>query len=144
VEVEHLLTETIAGSLHVAARRLQTPVNSRPVLASCAPEEGHSLPLLAFAAALAERRVEVRVFGAKLPADALAAAVRRCGPSAVLVWSQDALTGSCQSLTSLVAVRPAPVVLAGGPGWPTSLPDQVRPVDSLAEAVEATLRAVGL
>lgn len=149
VEIEHLLSETVLACLRDATRRLRgqdspAPLNSRPVLAACTAAEEHSLPLFALAAALAERQVEVRVLGARVPEQALTAAVRRCGPAAVLVWSQDRSAGCAKSLSKLVAVRPSPVVLAGGPGWQDPLPGCVRRVDSLAEAVEAVLRAVGV
>jgi MerR family transcriptional regulator, light-induced transcriptional regulator len=60
-----------------------------------------------------------------------------------MVWSQDPATGCSRSLTDLLAIRPAPVVLVGGPGWSPSVPDAVQRVESLAETVEALLRAVG-
>lgn len=143
VEVEHLLSETVLACLRRAPSQPEDAINTRPVLAACAPDEQHSLPLFALAAALAERRVAVRVLGGRVPADALAAAVRRCGPAAVLVWSHEPETGDPGPLVALSAVRPPPLVLVGGNGWPEPLPPGVQRVDSLPAAVAATLRALG-
>jgi hypothetical protein len=43
IELEHLLTESLKGCFKEVTSRLKTPVNSRAVLLSCAPEELHSL-----------------------------------------------------------------------------------------------------
>ncbi|MEU9001432.1 MerR family transcriptional regulator [Streptomyces sp. NPDC048551] len=70
VEVEHLLSWQVSAALHrvrPAPERPDTP----PVLLACVPGELHSLPIEALAAALAERGVPVRMFGAALPAEAL-------------------------------------------------------------------------
>ena len=144
VEVEHLLAECITGSLRAVTARVKRPLNPRPVLLASAENELHALPLHALAAALAERQVAVRILGARVPRDALAAAVRRSGPAAVFVWSQSPATGDGEELAALSAVRPAPTVLVGGPGWRADLPVAVQRVDDLAEAVEGVLRAVGV
>ena len=86
VEVEHLLAET-AGSALRAVSIAPEPRNGRPVLLACAPEEQHSLPLAALAAALAERGIGARLLGGGLPLPALRAAVRRTGPAALMVWA---------------------------------------------------------
>ena len=88
VEVEHLLAETAAGVLRAVAHDAPEPRNGRPVLLACTPGELHSLPLSALAAALAEHGIGVRLLGGELPGRALAAAVRRTGPAALLVWAQ--------------------------------------------------------
>ena len=72
VEVEHLLAETAASALR-AVSAAPEPRNGRPVLLACAPEEQHSLPLSALAAALAEQGIGARLLGGGLPA------ARRCG-----------------------------------------------------------------
>ena len=144
VEVEHLLADTISSSLRTVVGRVRRPLNARPVLLASAENELHALPLDALAAALAERQVSVRTLGARVPRDALAAAVRRSGPAAVFVWSQSPATGDGDELVGLLTVRPAPEILVGGPGWHDQLPYPVRRVDDLAEAVEGVLRAVGV
>ncbi len=86
VEVEHLLAGT-AGSALRAVGAAPEPRNGRPVLLACAPEEQHSLPLAALAAALAEQGIGARLLGGGLPLPSLRAAVRRTGPAAVMVWA---------------------------------------------------------
>jgi DNA-binding transcriptional MerR regulator len=144
VEVEHLLAECIISSLRPVIARVQHPLNVRPVLLASAEDELHSLPLHALAAGLAERQVSTRIFGARVPRDALAAAVRRSGPAAVFIWSHSPQTGAGDALADLATVRPSPVLLVGGPGWRADLPAAVRRVEDLTEAVEAVTRAVGL
>ena len=135
VEVEHMLSESIISALTGVTSRLRRPVNPRPVLLASAEEELHSLPLFTVAAALAERHVGSRVLGARVPHDALAGAIRRTGPCVVLVWSSLEAPGSAQALAELPALRPAPLVLAAGPGWGAHLPVGVLPVTDLVDAV---------
>jgi hypothetical protein len=141
--VEHLLSECVASALRDAARQQPDPVSSRLVLLACAPEEQHTLPLHAVAAALAERRVEVRILGARVPNDALIEAMRRCGPGAVFVWSQLEQTGNAEQFVALPRTRPAAALVAGGPGWSQFLPDNVARAESLPEAVSLLARAAG-
>ena len=142
VEVEHLLSESVMAALSGVVARLRTPVNPRPVLLACSDEEMHSLPLFAVAAALSERRIGARVLGARVPNDALVAAIRRTGPAAVLVWSYVGSTGDPEQLAALPALRPAPVVLAAGPGWTHPLPPGVSAVSDLVDAVARIGHAV--
>ncbi len=135
VEVEHMLSESIISALSGSTSRLRRPVNPRPVLLACAEDELHSLPLFAVAAALAERHVGSRVLGARVPQDALAGAIRRTGPCVVLIWSSLEAPGSAAGLASLPSLRPAPLVLAAGPGWARPLPDGISPVTDLVDAV---------
>ena len=135
VEVEHLLSESIISALTGVTMRLRRPVNPRPVLLACAEDELHSLPLFAVAAALAERHVGARVLGARVPLDALAGAIRRTGPSVVLVWSSLESSDPAHGLDALPSLRPAPMVLAAGPGWGEHLPHGVVRVTDLVDAV---------
>jgi len=144
VEVEHVLSESITSALSGAVTRLRGAVNPRPVLLACADDEMHSLPLFAVSAALAERRIAARVLGARVPHDALVAAIRRTGPSAVLVWSYLESGPGAASLADLPALRPAPVVLAAGPGWGPGLPSGVTRVTDLVDAVARISHAVGV
>ncbi len=142
VEVEHLLSESIIAALSGVVARLRQPVNLRPVLLACSGEEMHSLPLFAVAAALSERRIGARVLGARVPSEALVSAIRRTGPAAVLVWSYAGSTGDPAQLAGLPALRPAPAVLAAGPGWARPLPPGVTHVSDLVDAVARIGHAV--
>ena len=143
VEVEHVLSESVTSALSGVVARLSGAVNPRPVLLACADEEMHSLPLFAVSAALAERRIAARVLGARVPHDALVASIRRTGPSVVLVWSYVGRPGAAELLAELPAMRPAPVVLAAGPGW-GELPPGIPHVTDLVDAVARVSRAVGV
>jgi DNA-binding transcriptional MerR regulator len=143
VEVEHLLAET-AGSALRAVGPAPEPRNGRPVLLACAPEEQHSLPLAALAAALAERGIGARLLGGGLPLMALRAAVRRTGPAALMVWAHAAATADVQVLDAMPVLRPPVAVLAGGVGWVgRRLPARVTYVPDLAAAVGLVTRAIG-
>lgn len=149
VDVEHLMSECVLGVLrHHVQRFSASPVNSRPILLACAPEEQHSLPLHAVSAALAERHVATRVLGARVPADALGSAVRRTGPAGVFIWAQRPDTGDPRQLATLPEIRPAPVIAVAGPGWPPhperwSTRHRVVAVNDLSEAVSLMARSVG-
>lgn len=143
VEVEHALTQVIEFCLGSVAGQVRSPINVRPVLLAAAPEELHALTLSALAAALAERQIEVVMLGQRVPTDALFAAVQRLGPQVVFVWSQAAVTGHPAHLADLRKIRPAPALIAGGPGWPESMPPGVIRVLHLAEAVSKIARIVG-
>jgi hypothetical protein len=143
VEVEHLLAET-AGSALRAVSSAPEPRNGRPVLLACAPDEQHSLPLSALAAALAEHGIGARLLGGGLPLAALRAAVRRTGPAALMVWSHAATSADVRLLDALPVLRPPVAVLAGGAGWlGRPLPARVTFVADLASAVGLVTRAVG-
>jgi len=143
VEVEHLLSEAVTAAFARVAAGIREPRNARPVLLAGAPDEEHTLPLRALAAALAERGVATRTLGARLPHEALVAAIRRSGPAVVFVWCQLSATADGALLGELPAVRPAPLVLVGGPGWPAVSPPGVRRVGDLSEAVTVVTHAVG-
>ncbi|MDF3301321.1 MerR family transcriptional regulator [Streptomyces tropicalis] len=147
VEVEHLLSWHVSTTL----RRFTPPpapagdaAADGPVLLACAPGEQHSLPLEALNAALGERGVPTRMLGAAVPAEALAAAVQRLGPPAVVLWAQARSTASLP-LARYVAgtewgvrgARRHPLVVLGGPGW-TGRPvaGLLRP-GTLADALDA-------
>lgn len=143
VEVEHLLSEVAIG---VFSRvEAAPPAPCRAVLLSCADGERHSLPLHALCAALAERRVAARMLGAALPPAALAAAVRRTGPAALVVYAQQPEHAVAGLLTAVPAMRPRTAVIAGGAGWsPDALPEPVTYVHDLGEAVHLVLVATGV
>lgn len=141
IEAEHLFSECVMGVLRATTARLVEPRNASPVLLACPGEELHSLALHALAAALAERGIGVRQFGMRMPADAMAAAVRRSGPAVVMLFASMPVH-STESLGQLGRVRPSPRVLVGGPGWPDELPSSVTRIDSIQQATEAIVSAV--
>jgi MerR family transcriptional regulator, light-induced transcriptional regulator len=143
VEVEHLLAEAATSVLR-GVTNAPEPANGRPVLLAGTPGEQHTLPLSALAAALAEHGIGVRLLGGILPARALAAAVRRTGPAALLVWSHQVETADVTVLLRLPVLRPPVCVLAGGVGWVGQpLPPRVTYAPSLTTAVALIGRAVG-
>ncbi|MFL6287399.1 MAG: MerR family transcriptional regulator [Actinomycetes bacterium] len=141
VDVEHLFADAVVRALCTVTAAVPKPRNARPVLLACAPEEMHSLPLHALAAALSERGIDVRVLGARVPPDALAAAVRRAGASAVFVWAHAANTVSVEQLAAVPPIRPPVALVVGGPGWVGDLPVGAVCVRQLSEAVTVLQRA---
>ena len=144
IDVEHILSDSVHAVLAERARELKEPQNARLVLLAGADEETHFLPLWAVAAGLAERRIGCRVLGARVPQETLLGSVRRTGPAAVFVWAQ--ITGSAQTriLADLTTLRPAPTVVAGGPGWSGSTPPGVSRTTDLTETVTRLARALGM
>ncbi|MFF4322972.1 MerR family transcriptional regulator [Streptomyces sp. NPDC001568] len=128
VEVEHLLSWLVSLSLR-GVPRLPPAKDVPPVLLAGAPGELHALPLEALWAALGERGLPTRMFGPAVPADALGEAVRRVGPSVVVVWSQSRTTAVPEVLSTvrnvewgLRGARSHSRLLLAGPGW-SSLPE---------------------
>jgi hypothetical protein len=135
VEVEHLLSRSVTEALATVPR---PPHDQTPrVLLAAADEEHHTLPLEALAAALAENGVPTRMFGARVPSQALVDAIRRTGPAVVVLWSQLPGTGDVRQLERLLDVpHPPMLIAAAGPGWPaTGLPPTVTALSNLADAV---------
>lgn len=152
VEVEHLLSWCVAVALHRVRPRpaagparppslapAAQPLPTRCVLLACAPEEWHSLPMEALAAALAECAVPARMLGSAVPEAAIVQAAGRIGPAVVVLWSQTARTGSAALLTRLTEACPCPV-LAAGPGWTRHTAGNVRVLLDLQDAVHACLQ----
>jgi methanogenic corrinoid protein MtbC1 len=141
VDVEHLLADATLRALCTVTPAVPEPRNARPVLLACAPEELHSLPIHALAAALSERGIDVRVLGARVPPEALSAAVKRAGASAVFVWAHAAETASLEQLAAVPSIRPPVVLVVGGPGWSAEVPGGAICVGQLSEAVTVLQRA---
>ena len=144
IDVEHAFSEVILGVLRTATPRLPEPGNAPVVLLACADSDYHSLPLHALAATLAERGVPTRMLGSGLPPHALAASVRRTGPSVIVLFAR--MSGADAGDTeSLRRQRPAPTVILAGPGWlPETVPSAARTASSLLGAVDEVLRAIHL
>ncbi|MFG2474863.1 MerR family transcriptional regulator [Streptomyces fagopyri] len=127
VEVEHLLSWHISRTLHRAtepARPDAPATGPGPVVLACVPGEQHSLPLQALHAGLAELGLPTRMFGAAVPTEALTAAVRRLGPTAVVLWAQTRSTADVPLARHVAGThwgvkgaRNHPAVVLGGPGW---------------------------
>lgn len=123
VEVEHLLSWHVSAALH-RIRPAPEQLAGPPVLLACTPGEQHSLPMEALAAALGERGLPVRMFGAALPVDALREAVRRTGPRAVVLWAQSRTTADTSLARAVAGIEWGPrgarghaALLLAGPGW---------------------------
>lgn len=143
VEIEHALSGAVQEALGSWIRTCAPSTQGRAVILACAPGEQHALPLWAVSAALAERGVGARVLGASLPDDALASAIRRLGPAAVLVWAQVEETANARTLGDLPTTRPPATVLVAGPGWSNVPADDPSRVGSLQDAVDRILHALG-
>jgi hypothetical protein len=114
------------------------------VLLACADEEHHTLPLDALAAALAEFGASSCVLGARVPPNAMAAAVRRLRPAVVVIWSQTGDTADPQQITSLLKVRPTPELITAGPGWDiAALPAQAATSTTVVAALKLTQALLG-
>ena len=141
IEVEHLFSRVVTECLSAVPR---PPVGATPrILLTAADEEQHTLPLEALAAALAEAGVPSRMLGARVPPEALAGAVERTGPAAVVIWSQTPATSDPAQLDRLLTGPKRPyLVAAAGPGWiKQNLPDEVLLLGGLTEAVEVVTAA---
>ncbi|MDX3657107.1 hypothetical protein PV646_07290 [Streptomyces sp. ID05-26A] len=143
VEVGHLLNECVLAAFVRATPLVTLGRNHRPVLLACMPEERHNLPLYPLAAELAHRGVVVRQLGAALPMDALAAAVRRTAPSAVVLWAQLPRYADPGVISALPRTRQQVRVFVGGPGWRRGVVTApAERVEDLAAAVDAVEAAV--
>lgn len=143
IEIEHMLTEILKRVLRESAAEIVVPINARPVLLASVGEELHSLALHALAAALAERGIETHFLGARTPIEALSSMVNRFAPPAVFLWAQLPTHGDPAILTALPAVRPAPRVVIGGPGWNPEKCTGAHFVGTLTLAVDEIVMAVG-
>jgi DNA-binding transcriptional MerR regulator len=144
IEVEHMLTEIIKRILREGVAEIKQPIKSQPVLLAAVGEEMHSLALHALAAALAEKRIETFFLGARTPLEAISGMVKRAAPPAVFLWAQ--LTQNCDPkfITELPAIRPAPRIIVGGPGWNPEICANVVVAQDLTHACSEIERAVGL
>ncbi len=79
--------------------------------------------------------------GARVPSEALGDAVLRSGACAVFVWAHKPEVISPDQWTRIPKTRPKTVRVVGGAGWGDELPEGVRRVDSLTEAVEVLTRS---
>lgn len=143
IEVEHLFTEILNRAFHERIVALKKPLNPRPVLLAAVGEEIHSLPVHALAAALCERNVETYVLGARTPLEALTVMVSRCAPPAIFLWAQLPKNAANKYWREIPAIRPAPRIVVGGPGWDSVECSEVIRAERLEDACEEILQALG-
>jgi hypothetical protein len=144
IEVEHLLTEILKSVLREKSTMVSEPCNPRPVLLASVGEEMHSLALHALASALAEKNISTYFLGARTPLEALNGVITRSAPPAIFLWAQLPHNGDPRFYTDIPAIRPAPRVIIGGPGWGIESDCQVAHVTDLSQACAEIERAVGL
>lgn len=144
VDVEHLLTEILKRVLRESVEEIKRPVNARPVLLASVGEELHCLAVHALAAALAERKIETCFLGSRTPLQALSGMVARSAPPAIFLWAQLEENALPEFFRNLPAVRPAPRILLGGPGWDRNACSGVVFVEDITQACLEIERAVGL
>ena len=152
VEVEHLLSECLiavfgarAAGLHRRAAAAGVP--RPPAPARAARRHAHrDARRPAGRARRPARRARHRAAarsGPALPADALAAAVRRTAPAAVVLWSQLEPTADTAMIAALPVTRPRFRTYVAGPGWDgAALPAGVSRLASLTDAIERIGAAV--
>jgi hypothetical protein len=144
IEVEHMLSEIIKRLLRDGVAEIKEPINTQPVLLASVGEELHCLALHALAAALAEKRIETFFLGARTPLEAISGMVKRAAPPAVFLWAQLEQNSDPKFFKDLPAVRPAPRVIVGGPGWDQQVCSDVVVAQNLIHACAEIERAVGL
>jgi DNA-binding transcriptional MerR regulator len=117
VELEHLLYESVLAALIRATPLVAHPRNPRPVLLACVPDEQHTLPLHGLVATLACRGLGTRMLGPAVPSEALAAAIRRTAPAAVVLWAQLPRNADPALAALTPKGRQRSRLFLGGPGW---------------------------
>lgn len=136
---EHMYVRAAMTALSLARRRPSPPA----VLLACADEELQTFPLEALLAALEESGAPCCLLGARVPPEALATAIARLRPAAVVVWSQARDTADPAQIDTALNAYPTATIIAAGPGWnTTTLPAQaIRSID-LSTALSLTLAAL--
>ena len=143
IEIEHFFSETLKRVLRERSSKIHKPINPRPVLVASVGEEMHSLAIHALTAALAERNIECHFLGARTPFAALEAMVEKFAPPAIFLWAQLVENADPSFFRNLPAVRPAPRILLGGPGWRESDCANMTQTPDLNFACEEITRAIG-
>ena len=143
IEIEHFFSETLKRVLRERSSMIKKPISPRPVLVASVGEEMHSLAIHALTAALAERNIECHFLGARTPFAALEAMVEKFAPPAIFLWAQLVENADPSYFRNLPAVRPAPRILLGGPGWRESDCANMTQTPDLNFACEEITRAIG-
>ena len=144
VEIEHAFTETLKKVFRERSGACEAPTNGHPVILAAVGEEQHSLPLHALEAALCELGIKTHFLGARTPFEAVAATVSRLAPPAVFLWALLPKNANPDFYRELPAVRPAPRIVLGGPGWNAQECSDATLVMGLGNARDEIARAVGL
>jgi hypothetical protein len=106
-------------------------------------EELHSLPVYALAAALCGRNIQTYVLGARTPLEALSAMVSRVAPPAIFLWAQLPKNAESKYWEEIPAIRPAPRIVVGGPGWDSMVCAEVIKAEGLEHACDEIEQALG-
>jgi methanogenic corrinoid protein MtbC1 len=144
IEVEHMLSELLKRIMREGVPEIKNPKNAQPVLLAAVGEEMHCLALHALAAALAEKKIESFFLGARTPLEAIDAMVRRSAPSAIFLWAQLSQNSDAKFFREIPAIRPAPRVIVGGPGWDLDICTDVIVAQDLTHACAEIEGALGL
>ena len=145
IEVEHLFTEILKKLFRErTANADAAPVNSNPVILASIGEEQHSLPLHALEATLAEFGIKTHFLGVRTPAEAIAAIIPRVAPPAIFLWATFTQNARPEYFQSLPAIRPAPRILLGGPGWSVDECSGATLVMGIGNACEEIASAIGV
>lgn len=147
IETEHFLSEVLRKILSENLGKIAKPKNSRPVLLACVENEYHSLALAALAAVLAESGIECIYLGARTPQSALNEVIIKSAPPAIFLWAQLSENADHKYVKSIPAIRPAPRILLGGPGWKSSkvvLTNKLVITTGLSDAREQIMQAVAV
>lgn len=145
IEIEHLFTELLKRLFREqTATAKAKPVNGNPVILASIGEEQHSLPLHALEAALAEFGIKTHFLGVRTPAEAIAAILPRVAPPAIFLWATFSQNARPEYFQTLPAIRPAPRILLGGPGWSADECSGAKLVMGIGNACEEIASAVGV
>lgn len=144
IEIEHAFTETLKKIMRERSAANESLLNSNPVILAAIGDEQHSLPLHALQAALSEIGIKVHSLGARTPVAALAATITRIAPPAVFLWALFPANADPEFYRALPAVRPAPRIVLGGPGWQADDCSDATLVMGLGNACDEIASAVGV
>jgi methanogenic corrinoid protein MtbC1 len=144
IEIEHAFTEVLKKVFRERMMECEATANPNPVILAAVGEEQHSLPLHALQAALGEIGIKVHFLGARTPIEALTATITRIAPPAVFLWALLPTNADPDFYRNLPAVRPAPRIVLGGPGWDPESCSDATLVMGLGNACEEIASAVGV
>jgi hypothetical protein len=143
IEIEHALSETLKKVFRERSARCDLPKNAHPVILAAVGEEQHSLPLHALEAALCEIGIKAHMLGARTPFEALSATVTRLAPPALFLFALLPANADPEIYRQLPAIRPAPRIVLGGPGWDPAQCADASLVLGLGNACEEIAAAIG-
>lgn len=141
VEVEHLVSEIVKR--HLNSVGFQKAISARPVLLAAVHEEQHCLALYALRAALNERGIPAHFLGPRTPLIAIAGLVKKVAPPAIFLWALLPENADPRFIRNIPAVRPAPRIIIGGPGWDLKKCKDAVFAPDLATACEEIEQAIG-